>query len=580
MRGVSDVTIARARSSAPSRARARHHARDVRRRRARDGAVRRFRVPNAPDEPAIATEDVPLAVRSLAWSARLGAIADLALAGGTFVVDACAGHALVGLGACERGARCVAVDRSPAECARARLNVELASAVVGTDVASRVEVREGDGLAALRDELATSVDVVVVAGVGANTMAKVLESGGLGLNGTARVRRLVLNPPAKDGASVRRWCAENGWVKFRDERLIVENETMHLIMAVERDEEDRARTVALSITDEIIGPVLGKTSARESPLLKLYISKRLEWLREVRRQASQNATRLARRGESKSDADRASLESLEEKISGFNEMEVALLAAIGVDAEEQRRNAREQLTEQISRGFDGFDLVPGKIAYKTVDPDESDGRLGYCRSFLSEDEARELMETLVASPPVAWAQRSIVVWQPQENTTKEVVQPRLVSWAGDIPYKYSGQTLHPVPVPDVLRRLQDKVERLTGETFNHILLNRYRDGSDSMALHADDEPELGRNACIAAVSIGHVRRFDVQLKSKAKKKTSIFLENGSLMVMDRSLQHTHYHGVPKNQSPFVEGERINITFRLLRGPPGWRERDEVLSSGS
>jgi hypothetical protein len=24
----------------------------------------------------------------------------------------------------------------------------------------------------------------------------------------------------------------------------------------------------------------------------------------------------------------------------------------------------------------------------------------------------------------------------------------------------------------------------------------------------------------------------------------------------------------------VEGERINITFRLLKGPPGWREGDE------
>jgi hypothetical protein len=65
----------------------------------------------------------------------------------------------------------------------------------------------------------------------------------------------------------------------------------------------------------------------------------------------------------------------------------------------------------------------------------------------------------------------------------------------------------------------------------------------------------------------------VQIKNKTKSKTSIFLENGSLMVMDGALQHTHYHGVPKNHVP-VNGERINITFRLLKGPPGWREGDD------
>ena len=149
-----------------------------------------------------------------------------------------------------------------------------------------------------------------------------------------------------------------------------------------------------------------------------------------------------------------------------------------------------------------------------------------------------------------------------------------MSWAGDLPYKYSGQTLDPVPVPEVLRRLQTAVEAKCGATFNHILLNRYRDGDDSMAFHADDEPELGKNACIAAVSVGHTRKFDVQVKSRAKKKTSIFLEHGSLMVMDGSLQHTHYHAVPKNRVPTNGKERINITFRYLRGPPGWRQDDD------
>ena len=539
----------------------------------------RFKVPRARDEPPLAS--APRA--PCAWSSRLDVIATMVMAplggrerGVEGVVDACCGHALLGLGLCERGVRTLAIDRSAAECERALENVDRARKVVGDDVASRVEIRLGDGLGECPE--ARDADVVVVAGVGANTMAKVLESGGLGLCSSADERstspstaRLVLNPPAKDGAATRRWLAENGWT-IRDEKLVVENEIMHLVVSAERDAEiDTSSSMPLSVRDEIIGPVLGEGTASESPLLKLYVTKRLEWLREVRRQASLSAQRLAKKQE-KSDSEYQSVEALKEKIAGYDEMESVLLAAIGVDVEEQRRNAQAHLEQQISRSYDGFDLKPGILAYKTVDPEESDGRLAYCREFLSESEASELMSSLVSSPPVDWAQRSIVCWQPQENTKKEVVQPRLVSWAGDIAYKYSGQTLEPVPVPGVLRRLQTKVEQVTGERFNHILLNRYRDGSDSMALHADDEPELGRNACIAAVSIGHVRRFDVQLKSKAKKKTSIFLENGSLMVMDRSLQHSHYHGVPKvTCAPDVEGERINITFRLLKGPPGWRE---------
>lgn len=536
-----------------------------------------FKVRGAPDEPTFDRSTAPEGA-SWAWSSRLDALKSMACAPletesrergavPTTVADACCGHALLGLGMPE-SVRVIAIDRSALELVVAKQNVERAREAVGDGVVTRVTLREGDGL---RLEEGEEPDVVVVAGVGANTMARVLEEGGVGKNGKRLdvVRRLVLNPPAKDGAKIRRWLAENGW-SVRDERLVVENGTMHLAVSAERGTGDLMES--LSLRDEIVGPILGQQSASESPLLKLYVKKRLEWVREVRRQAKQSLTTLVRRANAD---DEESIERLEGTIASYDDVERVLLEAMGLSIEEQRRRVAEQLEEQIARGFEGFEdeVAPGKLAFKTIDPGESDGRLGYCREFLTGDEARELLATLVASPPVEWAQRSIVVWQPEQNATKEVMQPRLVSWAGDLPYKYSGQTLDPVPVPDALRALMTKVEDATGEKFNHVLLNRYRDGSDSMALHADDEPELGHNACIAAVSIGHVRRFDVQIKSKTKKKTSIFLENGSLMVMDRALQHTHYHGVPKNHFP-VEGERINITFRLLKGPPGWREGDE------
>jgi len=540
----------------------------------RRAVVSRFKVrgtSDAPSGPAGRTRfgdgegDVP------GWSWRMEALATCVTRGyeddedadeeRLVVADVCCGHALLGLGLVTSAKKCVgrviSVDRSELELVVARQNVERCVGESGA-----VTLRLGDGFAPVDAE---RVDVAVVAGVGANTMIRILTEGGLGLDGKRTdVRRLVLNPPAKDAATMRRWCASNGWT-ICDERLVVENQTMHLVLSLERGEAH-----ALGLRDEIIGPIIGEQIG--SSLTTLYVKKRLEWVREVRRQSAQNLSRL-RRGDVRVETEK--LTNLESEIARFDEMEAVLLEAIGLDMEEQKRRVEEQMKEQIARGFEGFvapgeELKPGELKFKTVDPGESDGRLGYCREFLSELEAGELLTRLISSPPVDWAQRSIVVWQPEENTTKEVVQPRLVSWAGDIPYKYSGQTLEPVAVPDVLRELMDRVSKATGAEYNHVLLNRYRDGYDSMAYHADDEPELGRNANIAAISLGHTRRFDVQLKSKTKAKTSIFLENGSLMVMDGALQHTHYHGVPKNHTP-VKGERINITFRLLRGPPGWRE---------
>jgi alkylated DNA repair dioxygenase AlkB len=51
---------------------------------------------------------------------------------------------------------------------------------------------------------------------------------------------------------------------------------------------------------------------------------------------------------------------------------------------------------------------------------------------------------------------------------------------------------------------------------NHILLNRYRSGDDTMGLHADDEPELGADPLVAIVSLGATRRLAVKPRRKRR----------------------------------------------------------------
>ena len=151
---------------------------------------------------------------------------------------------------------------------------------------------------------------------------------------------------------------------------------------------------------------------------------------------------------------------------------------------------------------------------------------------------------------------------------KKVTQPRLMAWAGRVPYHYSGQTLFPLEPGPILKSLWVEVEAREAMTFNHVVINYYRDGADNVGMHADDEPELGENPRIVAVSLGAKRRFLLERKRKPRgePRTSLWLGHGSYMVMGGTLQHTWRHALPKVKGDC--GPRLNITFRnLLRPPP-------------
>src|SRR5262249_1847509 len=112
---------------------------------------------------------------------------------------------------------------------------------------------------------------------------------------------------------------------------------------------------------------------------------------------------------------------------------------------------------------------------------------------------------------LTWEQREIVLFG------RRVLQPRLIAWAGDLGYRYSGQTLEPRPFTETAARLLARVRDAAGAPFNHVLVNRYRSGDDSMGLHADDEPELGPDPVVAIVSLGAARRLAVRPRRKGDR---------------------------------------------------------------
>ncbi len=186
------------------------------------------------------------------------------------------------------------------------------------------------------------------------------------------------------------------------------------------------------------------------------------------------------------------------------------------------------------------------------------GWLRLLPGLLSADEADAALQAL--SGELDWQQRSIVLFG------KAVVQPRLIAWAGALPYRYSGQTLEPRPTPPSIAGLLDRARHAADTRFNHVLLNRYRSGQDSMGMHADDEPELGPDPVVATLSLGAERRFVLAPRRGARQDRQVLaLPHGSLLIMGGSCQRFYRHGVPRTAAPV--GERVSLTFRkLLRAP--------------
>jgi alkylated DNA repair dioxygenase AlkB len=175
-------------------------------------------------------------------------------------------------------------------------------------------------------------------------------------------------------------------------------------------------------------------------------------------------------------------------------------------------------------------------------------------AFLSPDQAAQALVQL--RDELRWEQREIVLFG------RRISQPRLIAWGGIPAYRYSGQTLEPRVMTATVTALLDAVNRFARGSFNHVLVNRYRDGRDSMGMHADDERELGPAPVVATLSLGATRRLVIARRhGKSTDRRSLPLESGSLLIMGGACQSEFRHGLPRD--PAVHTERISLTFRTV-----------------
>lgn len=163
----------------------------------------------------------------------------------------------------------------------------------------------------------------------------------------------------------------------------------------------------------------------------------------------------------------------------------------------------------------------------------------YKHNFLRPDVATKIFEQLPSE--TAWKQFKGGFGH---------ARPRKEAWYGDMGVKYASYNkgMEPLPWTDTLASLRERVSDATGATFNGVLLNLYRNEKDSVAPHADDEPEFGINPLIASVSLGASRRFVLRHNDTGETRT-IELVHGSLLVMAGTTQAQYKTVYRRRQLP-------------------------------
>ena len=194
----------------------------------------------------------------------------------------------------------------------------------------------------------------------------------------------------------------------------------------------------------------------------------------------------------------------------------------------------------------------------------ADGTLRLYPRLFSVTESEGFLDSL--KEEVDWRSERITMFG------RSIVLPRLTAWFGDpgMSYTYSGISTRPDAWTPTLLRIKARIEAVTTSRFNSVLANYYRDGSDSVSWHSDDEPELGGDPVIGSVSFGSERPFLLRHKAErggkgpqAPSRLTLCLPNGSYLEMGPGTQRNWLHQLPKR--PRQTGARINLTFRRIVG---------------
>ncbi|XP_064423171.1 alpha-ketoglutarate-dependent dioxygenase alkB homolog 3 [Latimeria chalumnae] len=226
-------------------------------------------------------------------------------------------------------------------------------------------------------------------------------------------------------------------------------------------------------------------------------------------------------------------------------------------------------SSEVNRKVPDPKIIEGNGTYEISTGATGVSRLQLLGNFIEPKEADWMFEQL----------RLEIPWKQETHVRQGVsyLEPRLTAWYGDLPYSYSRIRKEPNPHwHPLLSMLKDRIEEVTGYTFNSLLCNLYRNGKDSVDWHSDNEPSLSVNPVIASLSFGDTRVFEMRKKPAPEKngdftyvdRLKVPLDHGTLLIMEGATQEDWQHRVPKEYHD--RGARINLTFRTIFPEPAKR----------
>ena len=181
-----------------------------------------------------------------------------------------------------------------------------------------------------------------------------------------------------------------------------------------------------------------------------------------------------------------------------------------------------------------------------------DGEVYCYGTIFSNEKALQYLETLQRE--INWQNDVVKMYG------KTIECKRQTAWMGEdfFEYTYSGIVKRAELFSPLITEIKNQIEMVCKQKLNSCLLNLYKDGSEGMSWHSDNEKTMGEEPIIASLSLGAGRKFSFK-HNDSKQKIDLFLEHGSLIVMQGITQKHWKHALPTSRK--VNSPRINLTFR-------------------
>ena len=127
-----------------------------------------------------------------------------------------------------------------------------------------------------------------------------------------------------------------------------------------------------------------------------------------------------------------------------------------------------------------------------------------------------------------------------------------------IGYNYSKKLQLSKPLTNSLDILLNSINEKFNSDFNGILINKYKDGCDSIGAHSDDEEGLS-NVGVLSISYGSTRNFRIRDKKTKKIICNLNTNNEEIIIMDGDFQKEFLHEIPAQKK--IKEPRYSFTFR-------------------